>query len=83
MVHVGKEYHGEAAKICASKGGRIVKEVKSEIAALAKEKGCKDIWTGELEQLKIMIKRSFVCEAMCNEGKLLNCWMIIEYREYY
>ena len=72
MVHVGKEYHVDAAKICASKGGRIVKEVSSEIAALANEKGAEDIWTGKLEQLKILIKRSFVCEKNCHDGKLLN-----------
>ena len=85
MVVSEKKTMPLAAAYCASKEGTL-SEKKSDGVAIAKEKGVEHIWFGPIND-KFMynpdVKKSFVCEAMCNEGKLLNCWMVIDYREYY
>ena len=72
MVHAEKKTHVEAAKFCASKEGTLCSDEKSAGVALAKEKGAEDIWLGALDAKDADKEKSFVCEANCHDGKLLN-----------
>ena len=72
MVHVGKKTHVDAAAVCVSKEGTLLKEGSSDGVALAKEAGIEDMWIGALDAKDADEEKSFVCEANCHEGKLVN-----------
>ena len=72
MVHAEKKTHVEAAAFCVSKEGTLLKEGSSDGVALAKKAGIEDMWMGALDAEDADKEKSFVCEANCHEGKLLN-----------
>ena len=72
MVVKEKKTHVEAAKYCAKMEGSMCSDENSPGVAIAKEKGAEDIWLGALDAKDAEKEKEFVCQASCNEGKLLN-----------
>ena len=72
MVHAEKKTHVEAAAFCVSKEGTLLKEGSSDGVALAKKAGIEDMWMGALDAEDADKEKSFVCEANCHEGTLVN-----------
>ena len=85
MVVKEKKTHVAAAKYCAKMEGSMCSDKNSPGVAIAKEKGAEDIWLGALDAKDAEKEKEFVCQASCNEGKLLNLvrYIHIDYRKYH
>ena len=71
MVVMEKKNHVDAAKYCAKMEGSMMSDKNSAGVAIAKEKGAENIWLGALDAKDADNEKEFVCQASCNEGKLV------------